>query len=572
MELNNEENKSSLDNTEKISNNENSTTNSVSTNKNPNNKKKKTNSSLLDIIIIILCLVVIALLIMYINKPDASITQIFEAPTEISQYRSDNFSRKKVSTVEPSKKTDRYYRNNVKINSVCMYNGQDYNIDVYNELPYDVGGERIEYFQLSGLNNKTIQDSINEEIKNQTFQLLERSKKAGEVESITITCYPTFNQANLLCVHYWSSADYLKLNDEYMKYYPIDEHSGDSYYLYSTFSDLYRLDTGEKLEFEELFAKNVLIKELIHKAIYPTVAERFYNDSNTYTESMEDVDYARIENTISKLLKNYDKYGVSDFSIGDTYFSFTIYDGKTDPRDYSNDSYPLVDGCTFSISYSEIETDNLCIYNIVKPSTSLYEEGNREVLSTVYKHDLASNLLYKGYTKSNYYLIVTTETSRDLTSIPEEEKNAFIEEVKNYTDEMYQVDKQKLNNKEWMIYLLTGYSDYGILKAENMQVTGLIVQTPKNQNAETVVQRLLDKLIEYDRDEESLHFELYDYGCETRDDYRQKYNYIVEVISRNLYLTNPDNYSYYNDGETYMTVYGSETLEDFIESYYWEEE
>ena len=201
MELNNEENKTSQDiNVEQTNANVDQQNNSSP--KEENNKKG--NKNILDIIIIVLCIITIVMLLMYIRKPDASIEELVKTPTVISQYKSDSFLRKPVSTTEACDENDRYYANNLEYTYKCFFNDEEVEYKEY--LGIDIYGVKVQYAQISGLKDSQVESKINERIEEISNKLLENAKKVGKDPVIEINAYPMFNCANLLTIDYYASA------------------------------------------------------------------------------------------------------------------------------------------------------------------------------------------------------------------------------------------------------------------------------------------------------------------------------------------------------------------------------
>ena len=565
MELNNEENKTSQDiNVEQTNANVDQQNNSSP----KEEKNKKGNKNILDIIIIVLCIITIVMLLMYIRKPDASIEELVKTPTVISQYKSDSFLRKPVSTTEACDENDRYYANNLEYTYKCFFNDEEVEYKEY--LGIDIYGVKVQYAQISGLKDSQVESKINERIEEISNKLLENAKKVGKDPVIEINAYPMFNCANLLTIDYYASAGTYEPTSHYMDKVHELSYEEDMYYFYSQFSDVFRLDTGELVSFEEIIAKGKQPKVVLATCMYPELCQQYYNESGIYDEDMSQIDYSSIENRMTSLLNKYDKYGLADFYITDRSCSVRFNDGKYDKYDFEFRDY-YYDDNRYYFSYDDMNTDNLCIYNLVKPKESLYKKGDKQKISKVYYRDMSGSLVYNDFLYDDCYAMINFEYGYVSSDHTEKELNEFIEETKGYIAEMYKVDKANLGKGEWMIYFANGYADHDRMDPSDIYVSCIQVKTPKGNTKEDVIYRVIDKLLA-SSEETMMEFYIYDYGI-SEEEFLNKYNYLVKVFSRSLRLTNPDNYDpYYDAGETYLYSYNEYTLEERVQDLYHYEE
>ena len=561
MELNNEENKTSQNiNVEQTNANVDQQNNSSP----KEEKNKKGNKNILDIIIIVLCIITIVMLLMYLRKPDASIEKLVETPTIISQYRSNNFSRKPVSTTEACDENDRYCSNNIDYTYKCFFNGEELSYEEFEEN--DISGIKLKYIQISGLKDTAVQDKINKQIEETSKKLVEKAQKVGKNPIVNVDAYIMFNYANILSIDYYASAGTYEPTSYYSSKVHEIQYEEDMYYFYSDFTDVFRLDTGDTLSFEEIIAKDVQPKVVLATCIYPKLCQEYYNSSGIYEEDMSQVDYSSIENRMTSLLNKYDKYGIADFYLSERSISVRFNDGKYDRYDFEFRDYNYRD-YRYYFSFNEMDTNNLCIYNIVKPKESLYKNGDKQKISKVYNKDLSGTLLYNQFVNNDHYLMINIEYGFIPFEHTTEEVNNYIETTKNYINEMYKVDKENLGEGEWIIYFANGYADASNIDPADVEVTCIQVTTPNGNTKDDILNKVIDKLTT-SGDESMIGFYIYDYGI-SEEDFINKYNYLVKVFNRSLRLTNPDNYSpYYDEGDTYLTIISEYTVEETVENLY----
>ena len=132
----------------------------------------------------------------------------------------------------------------------------------------------------------------------------------------------------------------------------------------------YRLDTGEKIKFEELFIDSANIKSILSQSVYISLVRELAQEEilkgDMMDVNMKSKNYGYIEDETFKVLSLYNKNGISDFTFSVRSINFTIKGYKT----------------YFEIVMPDFYSD-IAIYNRFKSTKSLYENsniGNKDLL------------------------------------------------------------------------------------------------------------------------------------------------------------------------------------------------
>lgn len=162
----------------------------------------------------------------------------------------------------------------------------------------DIYEYEISYEQISGLKNQNIQDKINKDVENAVKDLKVLLDENPQFERIAISAYISANFSDVLSV----AIDYsliktadLMLNEE-----------GDYKIGFSGLN--YRLDTGEKIQFNNLFFETSNIKKIINNSAYEAYAwEYAMSGESDFDMNLDDINYGNIENQVFKILAEYNK-------------------------------------------------------------------------------------------------------------------------------------------------------------------------------------------------------------------------------------------------------------------------
>ena len=203
----------------------------------------------------------------------------------------------------------------------------------------------INYEKISGLRNKEIQDKINNEIEEYVLSLKTKLDEHSECDQIYITASVVANFSDVLSVNIY----YSLLDNE--------DRSGDNNVYVNTGLN-YRLDTGEKLKFEDLFRKDASIKQVLSSALYKAFAwQHAYSEDVDMTNNFNKTDYGYIENQTFKALAEYNKNPDIDF-----YF-------------YPNMIYGIIRDFQFPIDMSKF-SNSIAIYTKYVSDDKLYESSS----------------------------------------------------------------------------------------------------------------------------------------------------------------------------------------------------
>ncbi len=156
----------------------------------------------------------------------------------------------------------------------------------------------INYEQISGLKNKEVENAINKEIEEKVNSLKDKLVEGSEYDRIAINSYISGSFSDVLSVEFAYSL--IDLDGEYNSYQSTGLN--------------YRLDTGEKLKFNDLFRKDTSIKTILSQALYEAFAwNHAYSEQDEFSSNFDKTDYGYIENQTFKAVAEYNKNPDIDF-------------------------------------------------------------------------------------------------------------------------------------------------------------------------------------------------------------------------------------------------------------------
>ena len=354
------------------------------------NKKEKGNINFIILVLVLYSIIALGVTFYLIsiknNKKDLSVNikqeDIKENIKETLDY----------SKIERISLTDKYYINNIKIENKEEYAGDI--ISYSEDIPqYKVS---ITYPEISGLSNKKIEEKINTEIKNQIEILKDNAEILdSEINNMYISGDVMANFADVLSISIYKS-NFLKNNDVTFKYIGLN----------------FRLDTGEKLEFKDLFTEDASVKSIIARAAYKSLAFQYAVEQEDFDmyRNMDEFDYSEVENCVYKFMNSYNQNSHIEYYFNEALIYL-----------YQNDSFITVDMIDF---YEYIN-----IYNIVKQNRSLYSNGNKEKINYVFGMPLFENYEYFDKISDNIFLSIYNgyKSSEDTTY-----NEMYTEYIKNY--------------------------------------------------------------------------------------------------------------------------------------------
>ena len=148
----------------------------------------------------------------------------------------------------------------------------------------------ITYFEIYGLKNKIIQDSINDEIRETALNYYKEDiKDLNEVINVSVRMNKMANYSNVLSIELY----YVAKKDD----------NGDG--LYDGFKGLnYDLTTGEKISFEKIFTSDAPMQDILRQSAYYSFVENGELEMNLAGDLIVK-DYNDIEDKVIEFLDLY---------------------------------------------------------------------------------------------------------------------------------------------------------------------------------------------------------------------------------------------------------------------------
>ena len=239
------------------------------------------------------------------------------------------------------------------------YNVNDLKITETTYNPSENSEFNIIYCQISGLKDESVQNKINQEIKDKVFDSYDNLKNSrSNINQIVIraTCVASFSDVLSIEVN-----SFINYGDKKIE---------------SSWDGLnYRLDTGEKIKFKDLFTYNTGIKNILTSELYKNMAwgySSYTSEGEVYDfeHDMNKIDYQDLEEKVYNFVYEYTKNDNSKFSFTENTINLT--NGEN----------------IYNISMYDYY-ENIAIYNRFVSSESLYkndiyELNNIPVLTDVY--------------------------------------------------------------------------------------------------------------------------------------------------------------------------------------------
>lgn len=288
--------------------NSNESLNNTSVDKKPksNNKIKIT----IFILLIVLCLVVTAFLILLsidnINKKYNNNNNNENYEDTVKDNEQDYVEE--IKTTEDSDKkyvcadNDTYDYNDINIEEVYVIDGVEYSSEEQNRVLAKKSS--VEYIKISGLKDTNVQNKINNEILSKVNEF-SNIKTNGKVFVYTRV---EGNFSNILSLYiYYYTMETNDGSDISQKYYPLN----------------YDLNTGEKIDLQDVFIKSTPIKMLISEGAYKALAwnveGEFASAEFDKNSNMDNRDTSTYEDVLLKVSNIYnEKDGKLDFVVSPT--------------------------------------------------------------------------------------------------------------------------------------------------------------------------------------------------------------------------------------------------------------
>ena len=302
------------------------------------------------------------------------------------------------------------------------YNGKyNQNDLIINEENYSEDKIEILYHQIDGLKNKTIQNSINEKIKDTAFNIYkDKVDDLEQVENISVVVTVRGNFANTLSM--------------YISYYAKKIGNDDEYY-----KDIktlnFDLTTGEEITIDKLFTSDAPVEDIFRKTMYYwIVSER---SEQTLQGNCIVEDYGDIEDECAEYVMKYKKGQITQFNFSPTHIYLCNPDG------------------TFMLIRIEDYYEYIAIYNRYLTDESIFENDNiglKQLYNFVDREN--RKFYYSKYEQTdNYYIDIVIDY---LSKQNEFTDNLINQKIKDIEAEIEKV-KQEIQNNPKNFYILNYY-------------------------------------------------------------------------------------------------------------------
>lgn len=333
-----------------------------------------------------------------------------------------------LSTRDPvnSEKVNYYEEEPSKTNKITdTVKGIESYTDIYSENDLKIlaipitSHEYSSYIQISGLKNEAVEKSINEELKSSADYLMTLHKDSDET---VISAYASCNFADILSV---------TVDGAYG--YEIAQHQYE--YKRETICLNYRLDTGEKIEFKDLFIDSANLKSIVSQSIYISLVEQYAferfseDDFNSMILDLKVEDYSAVEDEVFRYMCIYNKNGISTFDISPKLISFQL------------------DGQDFYIKMPDFYK-NIALFNRFKSNVSLYKEQNIGIknlyvfMSPNHRGDVS---ILEKYSDNMFVDLFYIFSEHDVQLFSEEERADIIAKANDILDEFKSQSNLNLN-------------------------------------------------------------------------------------------------------------------------------
>lgn len=283
--------------------------------------------------------------------------------------------------------------------------------------------EKIEfsYFQIEGLKDKNIQEKINKEIENVTFNSYKEKINIQNVNNLSVSTSCTANYSNILSLNVYCWGRSSNTGEAEI----IDIEKGINF----------DLNTGNQIKFREIFTNNAPMYDILRKCAYNSILR----DRAELTLSQEMVinNYGNIEEDIALVMELYKRDKINQFY-------FTTSDIIIIMDDISID-IPMIDWSNYIV-----------IYNKYLSTESLFENDDigYNNLYTLTTRQKDSYYYYTNYqNESNYFIDIFFEWQEDNAS--EFEKQLVASKIKEIEEEISNL--KVLANKNTQNFYIMNY-------------------------------------------------------------------------------------------------------------------
>lgn len=232
----------------------------------------------------------------------------------------------------------------------------------------------IQYYQISGLKDKTIEEKINKDIEHFALNFYkEEIKDLNEVINISVGMWNSANFANTISFSYYHTA---KKDD-----------NGDGFY--QTYKGLnYDLTTGEKITIDKVFTSDAPIENILRQSAYYSLIQNKVEDNLTGDFVVNN--YGDIEDEIYSIINLYKKGKLTEFYFSPSHINICY-------NDY-----------TYINISMEKYAEYIAIYNRYLTEESIYEStdiGLKNLYTLADKYGSSDYYRYTIYEKGQNYFI-----------------------------------------------------------------------------------------------------------------------------------------------------------------------
>lgn len=293
------------------------------------------------------------------------------------------------------------------INLRGTYNQNDLIID---EKRVSKEKAEIQYYQIEGLKNKTIQDSINKDLERVALNWYkDEIKDFDKAINVSVGMYNFANFANTLSFEIYYVA---KIDDD-----------GDGFYKGSKGLN-YDLTTGEQIRIDKLFTSDAPIEDILRQSAYYSLIQRNLEDN--LAGDLIVSNYGDIEDDIAEVINAYKNDKITKFHFSPKYI-YIYYDGE------NFIGIEMIKHAEFMAIYSRYLTSESIYETNDVGLKNLYTLSERNIV------DFRHIIYEKG---SNYFIDINlnnydgeeNEFSPDLKKQKIEKIEKEIEKMKNLAD------------------------------------------------------------------------------------------------------------------------------------------
>lgn len=331
--------------------------------------------------------------------------------------------------------------------------------DKSDSIPRGNRTDIINYYEIDGLIDKTVQNTVNEEIKNKAYKTyyeeLEFLKNSldedlQDLVGVYTYSYLGFNISNVVSVEFMAGFEWT--SDEI----DLESYINDTYH-YTYCGYTCSLVNGEEIKLEDIFLQNTNLTYIVQRAIYNDLAWEYMYNSEEYTYDFSEMEYEDIENKVYNQIQKFKRlqtnneleyyvngnlyiYGINDSAIAVELIDYTDY--VTLYNKYLTDTSIYVD-------------DTLSVSNIFPFEVVTIDENSK-----IYR-EVTENSFVDMYIFTNDELKIASDDMDKLTNLIDNIKEEICNGDEGFVNMgyiyLYSEDQNNPNNVSVMLFL-TNYS------------------------------------------------------------------------------------------------------------------